>query len=643
MTTGLPAPEGWGTPYAPPAPPPPEPVDPRPPVSAKAIVCLVSGGLVLALLVLLAMPVEVKELRQVTGTDPRSAEALANMAKIAIGLAAGLLAWGDQIRAVFRGRMPRFLRDGAWLMLAVAAVVAYFNGFQFGYPAYYHRWEQFHTYVGAKYFPELGYERLYRCALIAQDELGTVSYVTHDGHAFTEDLHAEARASRNHLRDIGGTGMIVPAAAILAEPKACTSHFTAERWQRFKQDVRFFRMESGRDYWSDMQTDQGYNMSPVWTVGGRLLAELHPASVRYQQLLAALDPLLLFAMFAALFWAFGMRIAALGAVVWGCQAIAPFYWTGGAFLRQDWLFWSVLGVCLLRKRHFRLAGAALAYAALLSAFQIYLIAALLAFVAVRAVRARRIVPSHRHLVVGGGVAAVLLMLGALLVAGPGSFSAYAAYREARTQSPLTNHMGLTVLVAQDLAEGAGSGRMEFARDEHAVDPFAQWKRLRLERLDRLAWLRWTATGLVALAFVFVLRRLRTPWLVACLAPLLVVTFTTTLCWQYGFLALAAPLARARRWLELPLVAFAVATQLIAGALYWNDTKYMALSAVTLLLFLVTLVACLKLSGRRRRAAAGPRPKNKSGKRRRRGRAPGSARDRSESAADGALPSSPQET
>ena len=33
----------------------------------------------------------------------------------------------------------------------------------------------------------------------------------------------------------------------------------------------------------------------------------------------------------------------------GCQLPAEYLWTGGAFLRQDWLFWLVISACLARK------------------------------------------------------------------------------------------------------------------------------------------------------------------------------------------------------------------------------------------------------------------------------------------------------
>ena len=43
---------------------------------------------------------------------------------------------------------------------------------------------------------------------------------------------------------------------------------------------------------------------------------------------------------------------------------ARFDWVGGAFLRQDWLAAVGIGVCMLRRERFALAGALFAYGAM---------------------------------------------------------------------------------------------------------------------------------------------------------------------------------------------------------------------------------------------------------------------------------------
>src|SRR5262249_43320345 len=151
--------------------------------------------------------------------------------------------------------------------------------------------------------------------------------------------------------NLGGDNLLMPAVDVIDHPEICKSHFSPERWEQYKRDVVFFRTASDKQYWEDMQKDHGYNPPPVWTVAGSFWANLHDASTRYLPFLASFDIVYLFGTFVALWWAFGWRVCCVAAIFWGTQSSAPFYWTGGAFLRQDWLFYLVLSVCLLRKRY----------------------------------------------------------------------------------------------------------------------------------------------------------------------------------------------------------------------------------------------------------------------------------------------------
>ena len=69
----------------------------------------------------------------------------------------------------------------------------------------------------------------------------------------------------------------MPAAGFLEHPEECTTHFTPERWALFKEDVKFFRIASDRDFFEKMQADHGYNPPPVWMIAGRFFADMHPA------------------------------------------------------------------------------------------------------------------------------------------------------------------------------------------------------------------------------------------------------------------------------------------------------------------------------------------------------------------------------
>jgi hypothetical protein len=239
---------------------------------------------------------------------------------------------------------------GIALFLAVMSVGAYFRYGDLGYVNYYHRWEFFHYFIGSKYDRELGYTRLYNCAAVAQADSGMIN---------------EVRARK--LRDLS-IDVLAPAQTALDHPEECRDRFTAERWEAFKEDVKFFRNQSGLQYWNDMQKDHGYNPPPVWTVMGHFWSSRHAADDGYIKFLACFDLAFWIGLFGAVWWAFGWRVFAVAAIFWGCQLPAEYFWTGGAFMRHDWIFWLVLSGCLLRKRYFALGGAAFAYSTLLRVF-----------------------------------------------------------------------------------------------------------------------------------------------------------------------------------------------------------------------------------------------------------------------------------
>ncbi len=98
--------------------------------------------------------------------------------------------------------------------------------------------------------------------------------------------------------------------------------------------------------WEEAQTDHGYNATPVWTILGTTLANLAPASDTQIDLLSLLDPAYAFGMVGLIWWAFGWRTLAVALCVFATNFPSRFYWTGGAYLRWDWLFYLAGGVAL---------------------------------------------------------------------------------------------------------------------------------------------------------------------------------------------------------------------------------------------------------------------------------------------------------
>ncbi|MBI4950965.1 MAG: hypothetical protein HY908_02955 [Myxococcales bacterium] len=595
-------------------------------------------------------------------------------------LAAAAVFYEQHRRGIGRPVSERWKRFAAFA-LALAAVVAYFNSFKFGYPKYYHRWDQYHYYMGAKYFKELGYTDLYRCAVVAQDEMGEV-LVQNDGAptARREDWQKEMRHPDKKVRKLGtplpsdqarhavdevlgdlglvvtdeaarqkleelalGKGvplaedhraelealarevgepsaggpapkdalvdanLLIPVKEVLATRDYCTDRFSPERWEEYKQDVKFFRIVSGPGpgWWAQMQQDHGYNPPPVWTIAGKILGELHFASVRYLQLLATLDLLYLAGMFAALYWGFGWRVMAVAAIFWGTQSSAPFLWTGGALLRQDWIFFLVFSVACIRKRCFKLAGAAVVYAGLLRVFPgLVVIGTLLPFVA-HIVRKRRIHPDHGRMLLGGVIAAALLIPASLWASGQSSYKDFYEHTlKVHDQTPLTNHMGLRVLVSHNPTPCSvdtkkdppdppdkcqATGRMQFTRDNRLTDPFEVWKRMRNERYDKWKLVAYAITGLTLLGFGLVTWRIKSLWVAQCLGQVFIILLSQLTCYYYSFLILSAPLIKLRASIELLLYGLAAVTQIIWLNTEYNDSRYYALTAVS-------LVACWVMIG-----------------------------------------------
>jgi hypothetical protein len=541
------------------------------------------------------------------------ADHAANALKIVVALSASSCVLFESERARQRRPVAERWKRFVGVTLGVASITVYFNGFRIGYAKFWHRHDQYHYYLGAKYFPELGYDTLYRCTVVAQDEIGRVTE-TIDGRSVTIDLRAEVRAADKKIRNLGGDNLLMPASVALEHPEACKARFSAERWEQWKRDISFFRFtcSSDKEYWDKMQRDHGYNPPPVWTLAGHLVSNLHDASDGFMQLLGALDEVYLLAMFAGVFWAFGWRIFAVAAILWGCQGNAPNYWTMGALLRQDWLFWLVMAACFARKRYFKLAGASMVYAGLLRVFPGLAVLGWLVVAGAYLVKHRRMKPAHAQMLLGGSLAAAVLVGASLVVVGRDSYQQFYKHTiEVHDQTPLTNHMGLRVLVSHRMeciipgfpgCDGKASGRMKYVEDASLFDPFDKWRQMRLERYAKYKPVAYGIIALSAALFVLVVRRIKSMWLALALAQIWIVLLSQLTSYYYAFIIITAPITRVRRDLEAWIFGFAALTQFIWLSFRFIDDRYTALTLVTLIFCYALLLSLAPARWFRRRAA-----------------------------------------
>ncbi|HEY3821574.1 MAG TPA: glycosyltransferase family 87 protein [Polyangiaceae bacterium] len=211
----------------------------------------------------------------------------------------------------------------------------------------FHYSEFFHYYLGAKYFRELGYEGLYDCTALADNEVAAEDHVRPRIGGWVRDLD-------DILRDKTYTDAL---AHCRNEVKP---RFSPERWASFLGDVRELRRLADDGIWPGLVYDAGFNPPPSWSVVGSAAANAIPIRFHGRPtflLATGLDVALLIVCFLGLRKAFGSGVAAMAALFFGASFIASYGWNGGAFLRYTWLTTVVLGLCAVRRGRWALAGA----------------------------------------------------------------------------------------------------------------------------------------------------------------------------------------------------------------------------------------------------------------------------------------------
>jgi hypothetical protein len=460
-----------------------------------------------------------------------------------------------------RGRngTARVLRDRTFAALTVLGVAAYVNFGTLHEGRFIHIWDTYHYYVGAKYSPELGYDLLYRCTAVADAESGLRREV-------------ETRTMTD-LR----TNQQVTTLDILLHPETCVRRFSPARWDSFKYDVAWFRERVDWRTWHQMQRDHGYNATPVWNALGHLLADLSPASDLQITCLALLDPVLLVAALALLRRSFGWRACAIAALTLGTFYPSRFYWTGGAFLRFDWLFCIVAGLCALKKERPLLAGAALAYAAVLRLFPAVLLVGPVLAALDHVRRTRTWNPAHLRLFAGAAIAVAIAVPSALAISGDCGES-FVENTIKHAETPLTNHMGLPTLLSY-----RPDTTVRQLRERTTADLWPRFKQARLEALSDARPVI-IAAGLVVL--VLLVRAARHElWRITALSLVLIAVFLQLTCYYYVFVIALAVLAERRPRIGVVLLGMCAASMLVATVLaprVGMDETYLACSLVTML-------------------------------------------------------------
>lgn len=233
------------------------------------------------------------------------------------------------------------------LCFALLASVNYFYGTR-NDGTYLHRWDAFHTVIGAKYHRELGYFDLYKCA-----------------YAIDKEGPRHFRAVKD-IRDLR-TRKFEPADQHIAD-NDCKQRFTPERLEEFKHDLNEFGTWSSKSQWKILMKDKGFNGTPFYATVCKLLINSVELTLDGLRRLAVIDPILMLIAFGVVGWAYGARTAAIVAIFFCVFFPNRFTHMGGSILRFDYDAALLIGFAALKKDKWGLAGGMFAWATMVRVF-----------------------------------------------------------------------------------------------------------------------------------------------------------------------------------------------------------------------------------------------------------------------------------
>ena len=356
--------------------------------------------------------------------DYRMSEA--RTAILVVGFA--IFAWGFFIPA---HRPAKIVRARLFLLTiaAGAAFASYYQFFQFSHVRGFATTDNFHYYVGSKYFDELGYFDLYPCSLVVLAERGL-------------QLPNSQNDQARNLRSME----LQPYETIKETGQNCALRFGTERWQAFGDDVAFFVQKWPDHLRRGTWQDHGYHPSPGWTLAGGWVANIFPVTnPGSAYLLSRVDRLLIISAFATVAWIFGLETACLIVLIWGTGCLWRYAWVGDAFLRHLWWISAIGGVAALKRGLPLIGGAALSCSTLLRLFPGalglgYGLRAAQHLLVHRGLKAR-----HKRFMGGAALAFGSIGLASLMVLPSSAYSDFVIKISEFSSMTITNQIGVQVL------------------------------------------------------------------------------------------------------------------------------------------------------------------------------------------------------
>lgn len=302
-------------------------------------------------------------------------------------------------------RIPRLL-SADWilqLLVATTCIFGIFNYYQFDKTFFTQLRDNNDTtyyYLNSKYFKELDYFNLYPAILIADEETeNRLRYI--DSY---RDLHDYQMVPRSHFE---------------SDRQKIKNAFAENRWESFRADVDYFLRNNKEDIWKYFFIDHGYNPPPTWTVTGGFFSGITP--VEHTKIITMLDLILICVMFITIARTFGISTMSFCLLFFLCTFSGRWPIAGESLLRFDWLVALVLSVCMLKREHYLLAGALLAYSALNRVFPAIFFFPYMVYLAYDFYKHKKLARQHIQFITGAAILTTLLIGLALILYGPDSF------------------------------------------------------------------------------------------------------------------------------------------------------------------------------------------------------------------------------
>ena len=227
--------------------------------------------------------------------------------------------------------------------------------------------DYYHYFISAKYFDELGYNRIYICTATAFEVI-------------KKSQPQVSPPAINLIRDLENTQHVLPTSKI-DQDRSCKQYFTEQRWQQFVADVTvYLREDNSHHTWQGILTDMGNNPPPSWYVVSQPFANILPFNNLTLHLICSIDFLILFLLVPiAIYLCFGQLASAIYLIVLAGNALSHPSWIIGSFGRSFWLVSLAFGYCFFTRGNLTLSGLCFALSCLFRLFPVVFIAALILF------------------------------------------------------------------------------------------------------------------------------------------------------------------------------------------------------------------------------------------------------------------------